>query len=194
HDGGDPVPARRRHFRIPGRLPVIMGVDVDKARRDNLAAGVDLFATGAQIGAHRGNSVTLDRDIGNEGSGARAIDDRAAANYQIVHPDSPDFWFQEETYHQIPDVQIIAPVPRQIAMMARQAIGSRPSCSARLPSPCFFRPPSRSRPRLRPPPITAPRSPTPRAPLPTASAIHGASPPNYSLSPRWRQVRRSVIS
>ena len=43
-DGGDAVPGRRRHLRVPRRLAVIVRVDVDEARRDDLAGRVDLLA------------------------------------------------------------------------------------------------------------------------------------------------------
>ena len=42
HDGRDAVPARRRADRVPGELRVEVGVDVDEARRDEPAVGVDL--------------------------------------------------------------------------------------------------------------------------------------------------------
>ena len=40
---GDAVLRRRRDVLAPGDLAVIMGVDVDKAGRDQFALGVDLF-------------------------------------------------------------------------------------------------------------------------------------------------------
>ncbi len=90
-DGGDAVPARRRHFGIPCRLAVIVGVDVDEARRDDLAARVDFLAPRCQILAHRNDAVAVDRDVGDERRAARAIDDRAAANHQIMHVRLPIF-------------------------------------------------------------------------------------------------------
>src|SRR3546814_6686884 len=77
-DGGDAVPARRRHFPVPRRLAVIMGVDVDEAGGDDPAARVDLFAPGGQVRADRDDAVPIHRDIGDEGLAARTIDDRAA--------------------------------------------------------------------------------------------------------------------
>ena len=44
HHGRDAVTGRRLHAVGPGDLAVVVGVDVDKARRDQLALGVDLFA------------------------------------------------------------------------------------------------------------------------------------------------------
>ncbi len=43
-DGGDAVPAGRREQLVPGGLAVVVGVDVDEARRDERAVGVDLPA------------------------------------------------------------------------------------------------------------------------------------------------------
>ena len=42
HDGRDAVIAGGREVRIPGGLAVVVGVDVDEARRDREAGGVDL--------------------------------------------------------------------------------------------------------------------------------------------------------
>ena len=51
HDHGrDAVPGRRGEVRVPGRLPVVVGVDVDEARGDEQAVGVDLAAAGARRG------------------------------------------------------------------------------------------------------------------------------------------------
>ena len=91
HDGGDAVPARRRHFGVPRRLSVIMGVDVDEAGGDDLAGGVDFLASRAEVFTHRDDPVAVDRDVRDKGRSARTIDDGAAANHQIMHVRSPDF-------------------------------------------------------------------------------------------------------
>src|SRR3546814_9135469 len=62
-----------------------MGVDVDEAGGDDLAAGVDVFAARAQVFADRDDPVAVDRDVGDKGRAARTIDDGAAANHQIIH-------------------------------------------------------------------------------------------------------------
>ncbi len=41
HDGGHAVPGRRGEQRVPGDLPVVVGVDVDEAGRHQQAFGVD---------------------------------------------------------------------------------------------------------------------------------------------------------
>ncbi len=46
HRRGDAMPARGLQARVPGRLAVIVGVDVDETRRDQQALGVDLLGAG----------------------------------------------------------------------------------------------------------------------------------------------------
>src|SRR3546814_8338940 len=70
-----------------------MGVDVDETGSDDLARRVDLFAPGADVRSHRDDAVALDRHIGHERLAARAVDDGAAANHQIVHLSLPSFGF-----------------------------------------------------------------------------------------------------
>ena len=41
HDGGDAVAGRRVEHRVPRGLAVVVGVDVDEARRDDAARRVD---------------------------------------------------------------------------------------------------------------------------------------------------------
>ena len=50
--GGHAVPARRREVRVPGRLTVEVGVDVDEARRDGEAVGVELASGTGRSGGH----------------------------------------------------------------------------------------------------------------------------------------------
>ncbi|BBB09734.1 hypothetical protein SPYCW_2750 [Sphingopyxis sp. EG6] len=69
-----------------------MGVDVDKAGGDDLAAGVDFVAPCTEVFAHRDDAITIDRDIRDKGRAARAIDDGTAAYHQIKHPESPDLF------------------------------------------------------------------------------------------------------
>ena len=64
HRRGDAMPARRLQMRIPGRLAVIVGVDVDEARRDQQALGVDLLVGAAGDLADGGDLAVLHRDIG----------------------------------------------------------------------------------------------------------------------------------
>ena len=93
HRRGDAVPARGLQARIPGRLAVIVGVDVDEARRDQQALGVDLLGALARHLADRGDLAVLDRDVGLARAAARAVGHRAAADDQIVvrHGFTPGF-------------------------------------------------------------------------------------------------------
>ena len=85
HDSGNTVPARWSHFGVPCSLPIIMGMDVNKAGGDNFAAGIDLFAALRRNAADRSNQPAVDGDIACETGFARTIDNRAAANDQIMH-------------------------------------------------------------------------------------------------------------
>src|SRR5690606_19448797 len=83
HHGRDPVPARRGDLRIPGHLRVVVGVDVDEAGRDQLAARVDLLAAGREIGIDGDDLAVTDPDVGATPGGAGSVDHRAAANHDI---------------------------------------------------------------------------------------------------------------
>ena len=67
----------------PGDLAVIMGVDVDEARRDQLAPGVDLFLALGRDLADLGDATVLDRDIGLEQVATVPVGDIAAADHEI---------------------------------------------------------------------------------------------------------------
>ena len=95
-DRGHAMPARGRHFGIPGRLAVIMGVDVDKARRDDPAGRVDFLATLVFDLADGRDQALVDCDIAPERRAARSIDDGSAPDHQIMHFDSPAFRFETE--------------------------------------------------------------------------------------------------
>ena len=87
HHRGDAVPARRREQRVPGDLAVVVRVDVDEAGRDEHAVGVDRPARRRRrrAVADLGDHAVVDRDVGRRGRRAGAVDDRAAADHEIVH-------------------------------------------------------------------------------------------------------------
>ena len=89
HHRGDAVPAGRRELVVPGRLAVIVGVDIDEAGRHQRAGRVDLAPAGPGLAAGLGDAPAIDRDIAGEGIASRAVEDRAAANDQIVHGGFP---------------------------------------------------------------------------------------------------------
>ncbi len=83
HRRGDAVPARGLQVRIPGGLAVIVGVDVDEARRDQHALGVDLFGALPAHLADGGDLAVLHRDVGFLDRSTGAIRHVAATHYKI---------------------------------------------------------------------------------------------------------------
>ena len=71
-------------MRVPGRLAVIVGVDIDEARRDQQPLGVDLLAASSSDHTDGGDLAVLDGDVRFARAGARAVRHRAAAHDQIV--------------------------------------------------------------------------------------------------------------
>ena len=63
-----PWPDDGREAVVPGHLAVIVGVDVDEARRDRQALGVDLLAPGAGDAADRGDAAVLHATSASRGS------------------------------------------------------------------------------------------------------------------------------
>ena len=85
HDGcRDAMPARRLQPRVPCRLTIIMGVNIDKARRDETAFGVDFFGACARNLADSNNETVADGDIGLAQRGAQAVGQGAAAYDEIM--------------------------------------------------------------------------------------------------------------
>ena len=62
-----PCQAEGGEVAVPDGLAVVMGVDVDEARRDEPALGVDLLAPRAASRADGGDPAAGDGDIGVEG-------------------------------------------------------------------------------------------------------------------------------
>ena len=84
HDGGgDAILRRGRDVLAPGDLAVIMGVNVDKARRHQFAAGVDLFLAFAGDAADLDNAAACDRHVRFEQVAAEAVGDAAAADHEV---------------------------------------------------------------------------------------------------------------
>ena len=86
HDRRDAVPRRRREVRVPGHLPVVVGVDVDPARRRRAGRARRSRAgprpTSPPTAAMRSPSIaTSPCARGRPG----AVDDGAAADHEIVH-------------------------------------------------------------------------------------------------------------
>ena len=94
HDGGDAVPRRRREERVPGGLTVVVGVDVDPARRHEPAGGVDDasrltdvvagFCVDPDIDDRRDHPV-VDGDVGESAGSAGAVDEKSPTDHEIMH-------------------------------------------------------------------------------------------------------------
>ena len=62
-----------------------MGVHVDPARRDQQPVGLNLALARTLLAAGAGDHAARNRDIAGEGRLAGPVDDRAAANDDVVH-------------------------------------------------------------------------------------------------------------
>jgi hypothetical protein len=84
--GGDTVVARGDRVGIERDLRVVVGVQVDDARRDDPPVGVDR-ARGARAIGHvsdRDDPAARDRDVGAPPREPRAVDHDAAADHEVV--------------------------------------------------------------------------------------------------------------
>ena len=79
------MPGGGRDERVPGRLAVIVGVDVDEARRHDQARGVDLAPAGAELGADCGDFSVLHGDIGDPARRAGAVDNGSVSDDEVKH-------------------------------------------------------------------------------------------------------------
>ena len=141
HRRGDAMPARRLQVRIPGRLAVIVGVDVDEARRDQQALGVDLLGGAAGHLADGGDLAVLHGDVGLVQGSAGAVGQSAAAHDQIefrrhvrfsrVAGSVPDRQRRENASHSPPPIRN-PPLARDNnrTRLAESARPARPAASA----------------------------------------------------------------
>ena len=84
HGRGDAVVAGRRELRVPGGLAVVVGVDVDEARRHGEAGGVERAFGGAGDLSDGGDPAVLDRDVAAGRRGAGAVDQSSVADHEVV--------------------------------------------------------------------------------------------------------------
>ena len=81
---GDPVPSRNGQVRIPENLGVVMGVQVDKTRRDDQPAGVDYFGALMRVDpSNPGDSPVLDADIAAKARRAGTVNHHPVRDHQI---------------------------------------------------------------------------------------------------------------
>ena len=80
-----PCKRRRRQRGVPEHLRVVVRVDVDEARRDDLALGVDRARRLLVDVADRRDPAVADSDVGDPAGRTRAVDDRATADDHVEH-------------------------------------------------------------------------------------------------------------
>ena len=85
HNRRDTVPTGRRKQRIPGRLAIVVGVNVDPTGRDDRTGGVDLARCLAADLAGRRDSTVADRQVTLKRVFTSPVDEGPIADDQIVH-------------------------------------------------------------------------------------------------------------
>ena len=86
HDGGDAERDRGRERRVPGDLRVVVRMQVDDARHERKAAGVERAARRLIRLADRGDGISADADRACETFGTAAVADARAADEEVEHP------------------------------------------------------------------------------------------------------------
>ncbi len=81
---GDALPRGRGQQRVPGDLAVVVGVDVDPARRDQQTVGVQLLAPGAGDLAHEADPTVVHGHVGNSSVSTGPVDDRATPDHEVM--------------------------------------------------------------------------------------------------------------
>jgi len=79
------MPRRRRQHRVPCGLSVIVRVNIDPPRQHQLPGGVYFAASRTGLAADLREPFAVDRDIARKPVRTTAIDDRAAANNDVMH-------------------------------------------------------------------------------------------------------------
>ncbi len=83
--GGHAVPGRRDQAVVPGRLAVVVHVDVDEAGGDDQPVGVDAARRRPVDPPDLGHHAAADRDVGRHRRPRRPVDDLAAPDDEVVH-------------------------------------------------------------------------------------------------------------
>ena len=78
------MPGRDAQHAVPQDLRVVVGVNVDEARRDDLARGVDRRGGGTVGLAHGHDLAVLDAEVAHEARLAGAVNDHTAGDLQVV--------------------------------------------------------------------------------------------------------------
>ena len=82
-DGGNAVPGGWGEARAPGDLRIVVGMDIDKAGRDQFAPCIDFFHTAGKVLADGRDPIAGDGDIGFERFSTVAVDNGAITDNQI---------------------------------------------------------------------------------------------------------------
>lgn len=69
---------------VPGRLPVIVRMDIYESWGDKRTGRIDLSLAGTADLANLGDGLAIDSDIGSTGRAAASVNDVSASDYQIV--------------------------------------------------------------------------------------------------------------
>ena len=86
HDGSDAMSGGRQQVAVPRDLPVVMSVNVDKARGEQLTGDVDRLARRAvDLRLDSSNAPVSNCDIGRERCAASSIEHHGVLKQQIVH-------------------------------------------------------------------------------------------------------------
>ncbi len=88
-DRGDAVLHRRARGRVPEQLRVVVGVQVDEARRQRLPLRVNGFRGWLIDVADRDDPSVADADVAVTGGCAGAVDDLGVADQQVEHAKPP---------------------------------------------------------------------------------------------------------
>ncbi|MNE79795.1 hypothetical protein D3C80_1763150 [compost metagenome] len=75
--------ARRRQAVVPHGLGVVVGVDIDEAGRDQMAAGIDFLHAMAGDLPHLDDAPVPDRHVGAIGLATQPVGDLATTDHQI---------------------------------------------------------------------------------------------------------------
>ena len=75
---------------IPEQLRVVVRVRVDEARRDDETRRVDDLGRVLVDRADGNDAPVADADVGAPRRRARAVDEQAAADQRVEHPDPPE--------------------------------------------------------------------------------------------------------
>ena len=87
---GGAIRGIRTGVRSDGQLRVVMGMQIDDARRHHLTLRIDTFTGRAKVLADRRNAPVADCDTGFLCRAAESVDDLCIFNHEIVHVFSPE--------------------------------------------------------------------------------------------------------